>query len=629
MPLIGIIFDDIDYTQINSVMDIADKKVNTYRSPNNISMNLSLSDNPNKVAAIQRLLSELDKRNLFGKIDVNFTNTKFSSEEIEKITKMMNGYKEKPINFSFDTNVNNFSQQDTMNILNACNGSKSTCYPFTTMVNDGLTPELRQQFLEDNPNIIYTPGNSPNFGKLKNILGFSSNDIRGEIVNGANDRKMSASEYANYVISSMDTSKLQELQKYSSAIERLSMEYSSLSIGNLQQKGYDDENIFFKTIKNALDSRIKTAENEKNQEATQQTTSNNNQTHEPNSTDTLSTENQKSENKITLEEIQKKYYNHIDNNTGSADELWHMANYLEQNDKSGEYTKHIVYAVVDRDPTFNSETMLGIVSRNVFDGYTDFDAEDEIRNYSKDAEVIGLLAEHNPNLSSASLLSTLNKISKETVSCYADNIDNNDVRTAFSTAALTIIPAYGKCEYDTPKQAETALQNITHITKSLDAIERNPHDVINSVYSIVNNTDGDKNVAKSAFEAVNLIAPQNSEEASKLLSLYKTISLDNPDMAEALVMKMRNIFNNFPEDEKLQKECLSTLETLKGFSSRFDEETKQKIDVHSKSMKSKIDAETIKRAQGKETAWKAPAAGNPQRNSTNTQFNYNNRYSGR
>ena len=56
-------------------------------------------------------------------------------------------------------------------------------------------------FLADNPNLM----------QLKTILGFSTNDIRGEIVDGANERRMSASEYANYFISSMDISQLQKM----------------------------------------------------------------------------------------------------------------------------------------------------------------------------------------------------------------------------------------------------------------------------------------------------------------------------------------------------------------------------------------------------------------------------------
>lgn len=52
---------------------------------------------------------------------------------------------------------------------------------------------------------------------------------------------------------------------------------------------------------------------------------------------------------------------------------------------------------------------------------------------------------------------------------------------------------------------------------------------------------------------------------------------------------------------------------------KFDDETKQKLDLHSKSIKSKIDAETIKRAQGKGTTWKTPTTGNSQHSSTNTQ----------
>lgn len=116
-----------------------------------------------------------------------------------------------------------------------------------------------------------------------------------------------------------------------------------------------------------------------------------------------------------------------------------------------------------------------------------------------------------------------------------------------------------------------------------------------------------------------------------MLSLYKTLSLDNPDLAEASISKMRKIFNDFPHDEKLQKECLSTLESLNGFRSTFDEDTQKKLDSHSKSMKSRINAETIKRAQGKETTWKSPTTGSSQRSSTKTQTysNFGNTYGGR
>lgn len=636
MALQGFSISDIDYTQINAVMDIADKKVNANKSPIGITMNLSLSDSSNKVVAIQRLLSELDKRNLFGKVDFNFTDTKFSSEEIEKITRMMDSYKDKPINFSFDTNANKFSKQDTVNILKAVNGSKSTVYPFSSMTNDGLSPELRQQFLENNPNIIQTSGNNPNLKQLKRILGFSTNDIRGEIVDGANNRKISASEYANYIASSMDMSKIQELQKYSSAIERLSMDYSALSLGNLQKNGYDDENVFFQTIKNVLDRRIQTAENEKNQENTRQATSNNTQSHEQQSVDNPSSESQKDENKMNFEDLQNKYYDHISNNTGSAEELWNMANHLEQNDKSGEYTKYAPYAIVDRDPTFKPQTMFNIIANNANEGYaSDFDNDPsgEIEAYITDVRALASLAEHNLDLSSSSrLLSTLNNISKETVACYQESkAYDKETSTYFSMFALNVIPAYAKCEYNTPKQAEAALQNIANITKNLDTYARNPHDVIYTVHSIVNNSDSDKDVATSVFSAVHLVSPQNFEEASKLLSLYKTISLDNPELAEASISKMHKIFNDFPHDEKLQKECLSTLESLNGFRSKFDEDAQKKLDIHSKSMKSKIDAETIKKAQGKETTWKSPVTSNSQRSSVNTQsnFNYNNTYKGR
>ena len=374
----------------------------------------------------------------------------------------------------------------------------------------------------------------------------------------------------------------------------------------------------------------------KQSENTQHTTSNDTHSYEQKSTNTQSSESTKENNKMNLEELQKKYDDHIFNNTGSAEELWNMANQLEQNDKSREHTRYVPYQIVERDPTFKPETMFGIIANNANEGYaSEFkdDPSSEIGSYIADVNALSLLAEHNPNLSSQSrLVNTLNTISKETVACYQEGKSyDKEASTYFSMFALNIIPAYAKCEYNTPKQADLALQNIANITKNLETYERNPHDVINTVHTIVNNSETDKDVATSAFRALNLVSPQNSEEASKMLSLYKTLSLDNPDLGVGAIGKMKRIFNDFPHDEKLQKECLNTLESLNGFRSKFDEDTQKKLDIHSKSMKSKIDAETIKRAQGKETTWKAPTTSNSQRSSTNTQTysNFGNTYGGR
>ena len=372
------------------------------------------------------------------------------------------------------------------------------------------------------------------------------------------------------------------------------------------------------TDKSQEESKIETTYSEKTQENTKQTT------------------NQKANINTNDEALEDNYYNHIANNTGTAEELWNMANQLEKNDKSGEYTKYVPYGIVDRDPTFKPETMLSIIENNANGGYVnefDGDPSGEIGAYTADVKALGLLVEHNPDLSfSSRLLNTLNKVSKETIACYQEgHTYDKEEPTYFSMFALNIIPTYAKCEYNTPKQADLALQNIASITKNLETYERNPHDVINTVHSIVNNSETDKDVATLAFRALNLVSPQNSEEASKMLSLYKTLSLDNPDLAEASISKMRKIFNDFPHDEKLQKECLSTLESLNGFRSTFDEDTQKKLDSHSKSMKSRINAETIKRAQGKETTWKSPTTGSSQRSSTKTQTysNFGNTYGGR
>ena len=278
------------------------------------------------------------------------------------------------------------------------------------------------------------------------------------------------------------------------------------------------------TDKSQEEANIETTYSEKTQENNKQTT------------------NQKANINTNDEALEDNYYNHIANNTGTAEELWNMANQLEKNDKSGEYTKYVPYGIVDRDPTFKPETMLSIIENNANGGYVnefDGDPSGEIGAYTADVKALGLLVEHNPDLSfSSRLLNTLNKVSKETIACYQEgHTYDKEAPTYFSMFALNIIPTYAKCEYNTPKQADLALQNIASITKNLETYERNPHDVINTVHSIVNNSETDKDVATSAFRALNLVSPQNSEEASKMLSLYKTLSLDNPDLAELPLAK--------------------------------------------------------------------------------------------
>lgn len=155
------------------------------------------------------------------------------------------------------------------------------------------------------------------------------------------------------------------------------------------------------TDKSQEEAKIETTYSEKTQENTKQTT------------------NQKANINTNDEALEDNYYNHIANNTGTAEELWNMANQLEKNDKSGEYTKYVPYGIVDRDPTFKPETMLSIIENNANGGYVnefDGDPSGEIGAYTADVKALGLLVEHNPDLSfSSRLLNTLNKVSKETI----------------------------------------------------------------------------------------------------------------------------------------------------------------------------------------------------------------------
>ena len=260
MATFGYIIEDVDAAQISQIMDMAGKKVNENQQPINVSLSLSLKEKADKTNIIKSLLEELKQQNLWGKVDISFPETKFSSDEIRQITAEMSKYKDKAVNFSFDSIANNFSKEDTAEILRACNNSMSTTYPFTAMARDGIPDALREKFLENNPNIIYTGGSNPNFTKLKNLLGLESNDIRGEIISNADKRHMSAAQYARYLVSTLDTNRLNEIKKYTSALDRLAVEYNPLTLANLKKNGYDDVNVFFKTVKSSMEEKIQSQE---------------------------------------------------------------------------------------------------------------------------------------------------------------------------------------------------------------------------------------------------------------------------------------------------------------------------------------------------------------------------------
>ena len=204
----GKVLKDIDSSQMSSVMDITDKAVHAYKSPISIQVNLTLKEDTDKVAAVKNLLSEIDKKSLWGKADFSFVGTKFSSSDIEQIAAEMAKYKDKSINIQFDSKVNNFSHQDTMKILQACDGNKSTLYPFTSASNDGLSSEERQSFLDRNPNIIEGSNSGANLKKLKELLGIKSSNVRSEVVEIANARKIPVSAYATSLVTTMDETKL-------------------------------------------------------------------------------------------------------------------------------------------------------------------------------------------------------------------------------------------------------------------------------------------------------------------------------------------------------------------------------------------------------------------------------------
>lgn len=565
MATFGCIIENVDATQISQIMDMARKKVNENQRPINVSLSLSLKEKADKTNIIKSLLEELKQQNLWGKVDISFPETKFSSDEIRQITAEMSKYKDKAVNFSFDSIANNFSKEDTAEILRACNNSMSTTYPFTAMARDGIPDALREKFLENNPNIIYTGGSNPNFTKLKKLLGLESNDIRGEIISNADKRHMSAAQYARYLVSTMDASRLNEIKKYTSALDRLSMEYNSLSLANLQKNGYDDVNVFFKTVKSSMEEKIQSQEK------------------------TNSTEQAPSFAGIDSE----KYFEILESRDVPAATLWEAAKAMEKNNPEGRYTSYAVSEVINRDPKFNPHEMLAKINEDVRRGYfeTDGGRRDEITeiaDYRAAARDIERLVANNPDISNTRALLTLNRISKDILGYNTS--EDFELEDTQRNAIIQTISAYQQCSYQTPSLAVTAINNIGQLSKAgkLYGVIYDTLGTINAVHAIFNKSKPDKDIALASLRVLKDAVPMSFDEAKKMLSVYRKIGWNNPEMGTMVAMNIVRTFNQCPEDN-IKKECLKTLTILNTFrGDYFEADIRQKMDQYYQNMKRRM-----------------------------------------
>ncbi len=565
MATFGYIIKDVDATQISQIMDMARKKVNENQRPINVSLSLSLKEKADKINIIKGLLEELKRQDLWGKVDISFPETKFSSDEIRQITAEMSKYKDKAVNFSFDSIANNFSKEDTAEILRACNNSMSTTYPFTAMARDGIPDALREKFLENNPNIIYTGGSNPNFTKLKKLLGFESNDIRGEIISNADKRHMSAAQYARYLVSTMDASRLNEIKKYTLALDRLSMEYNSLSLANLQKNGYDDVNAFFKTVKSSMEEKIQSQEK------------------------TNSTEQAPSFAGIDSE----KYFEILESRDVPAATLWEAAKAMEKNNPEGRYTSYAVSEVINRDPKFNPHEMLAKINDDVTGGYfeTDGGRRDEITeiaDYRAAARDIERLVANNPDISNTRALLTLNRISKDILGYNTS--EDFELEDTQRNAIIQTISAYQQCSYQTPSLAVTAINNIGQLSKvgKLPGVIYDTLGTINAVHAIFNKSKPNKDIARASLRVLKDAVPMSFDEAKKMLSVYRKIGWNNPEMGTMVAMNIVRTFNQCPEDN-IKKECLKTLTILNTFrGDYFEADIRQKMDQYYQNMKRRM-----------------------------------------
>lgn len=153
-------------------------------------------------------------------------------------------------------------------------------------------------------------------------------------------------------------------------------------------------------------------------------------------------------------------------------------------------------------------------------------------------------------------------------------------------------------------------ENASEVLSALNAIKEYPQkeSTVDSIHYVVNSgytasAEEEKKIAVAAYGALRKVKPQNPEQASKVLSLYKTISFNNPEMAEDSIGRIDKIFKGFATDEQIQRECLSTLEALNGDRSKYDANTLSILDEKKKKMQDTIKAQEIFRQRGVNTVW--------------------------
>ena len=173
-----------------------------------------------------------------------------------------------------------------------------------------------------------------------------------------------------------------------------------------------------------------------------------------------------------------------------------------------------------------------------------------------------------------------------------------------------LIEDLGKKEYDTSEQVKTALTTISGMLS-----QDNSEKTIDAVFSIVNSgyeqdSATEKDIALLTHGILKKTKPQSEEQASKVLKLCRSICLSEPNLAEDAVGTMSKVFRGFSESEKVQRECLSTLESLNAVRSTFDESTISQMDEKKTMMQNTIKAQEVKILRGDKTTWKKQVSGN-------------------
>ena len=236
----------------------------------------------------------------------------------------------------------------------------------------------------------------------------------------------------------------------------------------------------------------------------------------------------------------------------------------ENKDGNGAYFFDTVAMIATKDATYKPQTILRELSKGLDEEVYLSDSNQEARLASlyQAAEGIKNIAAHNKDNSDVSLVAAqaMHKIAQNVLNYKAEH-DVAGYETSFGVCQQHIIEGYGEMTMVSDGLRKQALSNIEKLAKIDNYGEHYPDQIIKSVHSISQGSDGSNNeVLGAAYSALKGLNPQTTETAMQMLSTLQKIGKGgDKNLQSAMVEDVYRIFKKFDKSEEIQRKCLETI----------------------------------------------------------------------